>query len=85
MGDYTIAEQIAEVERELLIRGRTYARWILQGKITARAAEVVDVTAMGGRETMTVPGDGSVSVPPGKLREQDRSAANFATPMDRVK
>lgn len=54
-------------------------------KITARAAEVVDVTAMGGRETMTVPGDGSVSVPPGKLREQDRSAANFATPMDRVK
>jgi hypothetical protein len=54
-------------------------------KITARAPEGVEVSGMGGRETMTVPGEGSVSTPPGKLRDQDRSAANFATPMSRVK
>ena len=37
--EITYAEQIAEVERELRIRERTYARWILRGKISAGNAE----------------------------------------------
>jgi len=39
LSEVTYAEQIAEVERELRIRERTYARWILQGKISAGNAE----------------------------------------------
>lgn len=56
-------------------------------KIVARAPEMasIDGNGKGGRPGMVVPGEGSVSVPPGKLKDQDRSAANFATPMDRVK
>jgi hypothetical protein len=54
-------------------------------RIKARAPETVEVSVMGGRPTMTVPGDGSVDVPPGQVRHSDRSAVKYAEPMSRVK
>jgi len=36
----TIAEQIAELEREIKIRERVYARWVDTGKLTKRAADL---------------------------------------------
>lgn len=38
MTEPTYTEQIAEIEREIRIRDRVYARWILSGKLTATAA-----------------------------------------------
>ena len=34
-----LADQIAEVEHELVLRRRVYPRWIAAGKLTERAAE----------------------------------------------
>lgn len=38
--EITIAEQIAELEREIKIRERVYARWVDTGKLTKRAADL---------------------------------------------
>ena len=40
MPEFTIAEQIAEVERELAIRKRQYARWVKNGKTNQAAADL---------------------------------------------
>ena len=36
----TYAEMIAEVEREIAIRKKVYARWVAQGKTTQAAADL---------------------------------------------
>lgn len=40
MREFTIAEQIAEVEREIKIRERVYMRWVGSGKLTQQAADI---------------------------------------------
>ena len=37
---FTVAEQIAEVEREIAIRERVYARWVKVGKTSQAAADL---------------------------------------------
>lgn len=50
----------------------------------SKGPEPVVVSAMSGKlASMTVPGEGSVETPPGMRHE--RSAANYADPMNRVK
>lgn len=58
----------------------------LKGQTTGgRSAEPVSVTGLQKGVSMTVPGTGDVQTAPGMLRDQDRSAVNFAEPMNRVK
>ena len=38
--EFAIADQIAEVERELAIRERVYARWVLKGKTSQKAVDL---------------------------------------------
>lgn len=49
---YTIADQIAEVERELAIRERVYARWVLRGKINQKAADQQQGRLRAARDTL---------------------------------
>ena len=49
---FTIADQIAEVERELAIRERGYARWVLRGKINQKAADQQQGRLRAARDTL---------------------------------
>lgn len=48
-----------------------------------RGAESIAVSGIKKGQSMTVPGDGSVEVPPGKRHE--RSAAEYAEPAGKVR
>jgi hypothetical protein len=50
-----------------------------------RGAEPVEVSRLKSGVSMTVPGTGDVETAPGMLRDQDRSAVNFADKMPPVK
>lgn len=65
---YTIAEQIAEVERELRVRDRVYTRWILQKKITAANAEKQQAGMRAVLETLKRASVELRELEPGKLR-----------------
>jgi hypothetical protein len=67
MEKVTIAEQIAEVEREIKIRERVYTRWVLNGKITARAAELQLGRMRAVIETLKRAGVEFADRPPGEL------------------
>lgn len=49
---FTIADQIAEVERELAIRERVYARWVIRGKINQKAADQQQGRLRAARDTL---------------------------------
>ena len=49
---FTIADQIAEVEREIAIRDRVYARWVLRGKINQKAADQQQGRLRAARDTL---------------------------------
>lgn len=48
----TIAEQIAEIEREIAIRKRVYARWVRDNKITQAAADLQQARMAAAVETL---------------------------------
>ncbi len=84
MGEITIAEQIAEIERELAIRDRTYARWVDKGKITKKAADLQQDRMRAARDTLKramveLPGRNPGLMPsgesfgPAKVREVERA------------
>jgi hypothetical protein len=50
-----------------------------------RGAEPVAVTGLKAGVSMTVPGTGDVETAQGTLRDQDRSAVNYANAMPPVK
>jgi len=64
----TYAEQIAEVERELRIRDRTYARWILKGTISASNAAKQQASMRAVLETLKRASVELRELEPGKLR-----------------
>ncbi len=82
--EITIAEQIAEIEREMAIRDRVYARWVDKGKITKKAADLQQARMRAARDTLKRamvelpgrnPGETSTgeSFGPAKVREVERA------------
>ena len=82
--EITIAEQIAEIERELAIRERSYARWVDRGKITKKAADLQQARMRAARDTLKramveLPGRNPGETPtgesfgPARVREVERA------------
>ena len=84
MTEITIAEQIAEIDREIAIRERVYARWVDKGKITKKAADLQQERMKAVKETLKramveLPGRNPGELPtgesfgPARVREIERA------------
>jgi len=52
ISEVTIAEQIAEIDRELAVRVKVYDRWVKQGKLTQAAADLQTKRMTAARWTL---------------------------------